>query len=384
MSATLGDVAFFAEDLTRRNGRPTAVVKSGERPVPLEYAYSEIPLAQTLEKLVVGGQGARLRGPLHPEGRRGQRPGLHEPQPLHPRGEERGRRRAIAGFRFTSPYGPDIRKWLKQGIGAPPRGPPAQVPRARRAARAGGPAQGHLRHRHPRGRHQRPDPDGALLAPVQVRRAEDGGPLRARLPPDRGAGGAQGLRRHRLRRGPGPGARDREPPARREGEGREEGRQAEAARAQLRELGPADVQAAHGRAPGAAHLALPGLPRDAAQRPLPPRRRLPGDAAAHPRQPRAGPGEEGALRAGLAALPRARGIAASSRSIPQDRGGREAPGQRRPAGRLLDGPGALALPPRDASPARPRLGDLRPRPPDPGRERSSRTPSSSCAGSSTR
>ena len=56
MSATLGDVTFFAEELTRRNGLPTAVVKSGERPVPLEYAYSEIPLAQTLEKLAAEGK----------------------------------------------------------------------------------------------------------------------------------------------------------------------------------------------------------------------------------------------------------------------------------------------------------------------------------------
>jgi len=31
---------------------PTATVKSGDRPVPLEYAYSEIPLAQMLEKRV--------------------------------------------------------------------------------------------------------------------------------------------------------------------------------------------------------------------------------------------------------------------------------------------------------------------------------------------
>src|SRR5512142_34148 len=56
MSATLGDVSFFAEDLTRRNGRETAVVKSAQRPVPLEYAYSEIPLPQTLEKLVGEGK----------------------------------------------------------------------------------------------------------------------------------------------------------------------------------------------------------------------------------------------------------------------------------------------------------------------------------------
>src|SRR5687768_1173480 len=45
MSATLGDVTFFAEALTRLNGRPTVTVKSVERPVPLGEAYSEIPLS---------------------------------------------------------------------------------------------------------------------------------------------------------------------------------------------------------------------------------------------------------------------------------------------------------------------------------------------------
>jgi superfamily II RNA helicase len=40
-----------------------------------------------------------------------------------------------------------------------------------------------------------------------------------------------------------PRALHREPQARREGEGRQEGREAQAARAQLRELGPADLQA---------------------------------------------------------------------------------------------------------------------------------------------
>jgi superfamily II RNA helicase len=37
MSATLGDVTRFEEDLTRRTGRQTAVVRSVSRPVPLSY-----------------------------------------------------------------------------------------------------------------------------------------------------------------------------------------------------------------------------------------------------------------------------------------------------------------------------------------------------------
>jgi superfamily II RNA helicase len=56
MSATLGDVTFFSEALTALNGYPTATVKSTDRPVPLEYAYSEIPLAQMIEKLASEGK----------------------------------------------------------------------------------------------------------------------------------------------------------------------------------------------------------------------------------------------------------------------------------------------------------------------------------------
>src|SRR5688500_7985929 len=57
MSATLGDTAFFAEGLTRLNGRETVAVASKDRPVPLEFSYVETPLAQTLEALVTGGKG---------------------------------------------------------------------------------------------------------------------------------------------------------------------------------------------------------------------------------------------------------------------------------------------------------------------------------------
>ncbi len=116
MSATLGDVTFFEEALSKLNRRPTATVKSRERPVPLEYAYSEIPLSQTLEKLV-----AEDKAPVYV---------VHFTQAdaadsaqsftslnLASRDEKNAVASAIADFRFTSPYGPDVRKWLKQGIG---------------------------------------------------------------------------------------------------------------------------------------------------------------------------------------------------------------------------------------------------------------------------
>src|SRR6201985_3795048 len=48
MSATLGDVTRFQEDLTRRTGWPTAVVKNAERPVPLVFSFSLEPLHEAI------------------------------------------------------------------------------------------------------------------------------------------------------------------------------------------------------------------------------------------------------------------------------------------------------------------------------------------------
>jgi hypothetical protein len=116
MSATLGDTAFFEAELTKLNGRPTVTVASVERPVPLEFAYSELPLARTLETLVADG-----KAPVYV---------VHFTQldaaqsaqdftsiNVCSREEKNQITQELEGFKFTSPYGPDLRKWLKQGIG---------------------------------------------------------------------------------------------------------------------------------------------------------------------------------------------------------------------------------------------------------------------------
>ena len=56
MSATLGDVTRFQEDLTKRTGWPTAVVKNAERPVPLVFAFSLQPLHEALDELLTTNQ----------------------------------------------------------------------------------------------------------------------------------------------------------------------------------------------------------------------------------------------------------------------------------------------------------------------------------------
>ncbi len=116
MSATLGDTTFFEAELTRLNGRPTVAVASADRPVPLEYAYSELPLATTLESLVAQG-----RAPVYvvhfTQLEAAQSAQDFTSINVCTREEKNALGSALEGFKFTSPYGPEIRKWLKHGIG---------------------------------------------------------------------------------------------------------------------------------------------------------------------------------------------------------------------------------------------------------------------------
>jgi len=116
MSATLGDTTFFEEELTKRNGRPSVTVFSTDRPVPLEYAYSEIGLAQTLERLASEG-----KSPVYvvhfTQLEAGQSAQDFTSINVCTREEKNAISNALEGFKFSSPYGPDIRRWLKHGIG---------------------------------------------------------------------------------------------------------------------------------------------------------------------------------------------------------------------------------------------------------------------------
>jgi len=116
MSATLGETTFFEEELTRRNGRETVTVASRDRPVPLEFSYSETPLAQTLEALVLGG-----KAPVYVV-HFTQADAAQSAQDLMStnvctREEKERIAHALEGFKFSSPYGPEIKKWLRHGIG---------------------------------------------------------------------------------------------------------------------------------------------------------------------------------------------------------------------------------------------------------------------------
>jgi len=116
MSATLGDTTFFEEELTRLNARPTAAVQSKDRPVPLDYSYSELPLAQTLESLV-----ADNKCPVYvvhfTQLEAAQSAQDFTSVNVCTREEKNTIANTLEGFKFSSPYGPEIKRWLKHGIG---------------------------------------------------------------------------------------------------------------------------------------------------------------------------------------------------------------------------------------------------------------------------
>jgi len=116
MSATLGDTTFFEEELTRLNGRATATVQSKDRPVPLEHRYSELPLATTLETLV-----AEKKIPVYvvhfTQLEAAQSAQDFTSINVCSREEKSAIANALEGFKFSSPYGPEIKRWLRHGIG---------------------------------------------------------------------------------------------------------------------------------------------------------------------------------------------------------------------------------------------------------------------------
>ena len=116
MSATLGDTTFFQEELTRLTGRATASVQSNDRPVPLEYSYVETPLARTLENLVT-----EKKCPVYvvhfTQLEAAQSAQDFTSVNVCTREEKTALARELDGFKFSSPYGPEIKKWLRHGIG---------------------------------------------------------------------------------------------------------------------------------------------------------------------------------------------------------------------------------------------------------------------------
>ncbi|HEX8079223.1 MAG TPA: DUF3516 domain-containing protein [Jatrophihabitans sp.] len=116
MSATLGPVDFFSRDLSRRTGRPTAVVSSVDRPVPLFHYYVTTPLHETIAELLSTHQSPVYI--VHFT----QAAALEQAQALTSvnvcsRAEKDLIAAAIGDFRFSSGFGKTLSRLVRHGIG---------------------------------------------------------------------------------------------------------------------------------------------------------------------------------------------------------------------------------------------------------------------------
>ncbi len=128
MSATLGDVTRFVDDISRRTGRETAVVAGAERPVPLSFSWAITPITETITELLETHQAPVYI--VHFT----QKDALERAQSLMSlkiatREEKDAIAERIGAFRFTAGFGRTLSKLVRNGIGVHHAG---MLPRYRR------------------------------------------------------------------------------------------------------------------------------------------------------------------------------------------------------------------------------------------------------------
>ena len=128
MSATLGDVSRFERDLTRRTGRPTAVVRSATRPVPLTYSYVLTPLHETLRELLDTKQAPVYVVHFTRAAAVEQAQALMSIN-VCTRAEKDAIAELIGDFRFSAGFGKTLSRLVRHGIGVHHAG---MLPRYRR------------------------------------------------------------------------------------------------------------------------------------------------------------------------------------------------------------------------------------------------------------
>ena len=116
MSATLGPTARFEEDLTARTGRETVTVSSTERPVPLDFAWQNTPVHESVESLLESGRSPAYVVYFT------QKSALEAAQSftslsICTKEEKAAIREEVGNFRFDTPIGKDLKRFLSHGVG---------------------------------------------------------------------------------------------------------------------------------------------------------------------------------------------------------------------------------------------------------------------------
>ena len=116
MSATLGATAFFERELERLTHAPCVTVRSDRRPVPLQFEYSETPLLERVGDLL-----ALKRSPIYLVyfTQRAASEGAQDWMSLNlcTKEEKAALATELERVKFNSPYGREMKRWLRHGIG---------------------------------------------------------------------------------------------------------------------------------------------------------------------------------------------------------------------------------------------------------------------------
>lgn len=116
MSATLGDTTRIEETVEELTGAPCVTVRSAERPVPLDYEYRLTPIHETLADLL-----EQEKAPVYVV-HFTQRAATERAQDLMSvdylsKEEKRAIKDELAGARWPTPFGKELRRYLQHGVG---------------------------------------------------------------------------------------------------------------------------------------------------------------------------------------------------------------------------------------------------------------------------
>jgi superfamily II RNA helicase len=116
MSATLGDTSDLRDDIETRTSRAVTLVAEAERPVPLDFEYRETPLLETIGDLLDDGRTPVYIVHFTQKEATARAQSLTSLDVLTK--EEKGEvKEAIGGFRFDTPIGKDLKRFVEAGIG---------------------------------------------------------------------------------------------------------------------------------------------------------------------------------------------------------------------------------------------------------------------------
>ncbi|HXW53990.1 MAG TPA: DUF3516 domain-containing protein, partial [Myxococcota bacterium] len=116
MSATIGQCDEIKKSLRELTGKDVAEITSNVRPVPLDFSYSEAPLHETLADLIQSH-----KYPIYVVNFTQRECALEAQNAMSvnicTKEEKQKIHEALAGFRFDTPFGKDIKRFISHGVG---------------------------------------------------------------------------------------------------------------------------------------------------------------------------------------------------------------------------------------------------------------------------